>query len=197
MHAGRRRAPLGGARTDRQRASRSTSLSSTCTCPRWMASSSRARSHRLKPELPLVLAHLARSASARSRHRRVRRPADEARQGLGALRRAARGARRAASRQAARQTATCPASAPERLPLRILLAEDNAVNQKLALLPARAARLRGRRGRERPRGDRGARAPAVRRRPHGRADAGDGRDRGDPADRRALARRGAGRGSSP
>ena len=49
--------------------------------------------HRLDPELPLVLASSLGRIAGDSRRRRVRRPADEARQGLGALRGAAPGAR--------------------------------------------------------------------------------------------------------
>ena len=55
--------------------------------------------------------------------------------------------------------------------LRILLAEDNADEPEGGAPPARAARLQRRRRDERARGDRGARAPAVRRRADGRADA--------------------------
>jgi PAS domain S-box-containing protein len=53
--------------------------------------------------------------------------------------------------------------------------------------PPRAARLPRRRGDERPRGDRSTRAPAVRRRPDGRADAGARRPGCHAADLRALA----------
>ena len=58
---GRARHRVAGARrcawlsATRRRASRSTSRSSTCTCPRWTASSSRAASARPTPKLPLVL----------------------------------------------------------------------------------------------------------------------------------------------
>ena len=77
-------------------------------------------------------------------------------------------------------------SRPSRHPLRILLAEDNIVNQKLALQAACDRWVRGRRRRERPRGRRGCRAPAVRHRAHGHADAGDGRPRGDQGHPRAA-----------
>jgi PAS domain S-box-containing protein len=53
--------------------------------------------------------------------------------------------------------------------------------------PAGAARLQRRRRDERARGDRGARAPAVRRRAHGRPDAASRRPRCHPPDLRALA----------
>ena len=56
--------------------------------------------------------------------------------------------------------------------------------------------VRGRRRRERPRGDRGRRASAVRHRPDGHADAGDGRPRGDQRHPRAARAGGSGRASS-
>ena len=74
-------------------------------------------------------------------------------------------------------------------PLRILLAEDNAVNQTLGAPDAREARLPRRRRRERHRGARGARTAAVRPAAERRADAGDGRRRGDAPDPRAVGAR--------
>ena len=65
--------------------------------------------------------------------------------------------------------------------LRVLLAEDNAVNQRVARAPARAAGPPRRRVADNGREALDAlRAGALRRRAHGRADAGDGRVRGDP-----------------
>ena len=77
----------------------------------------------------------------------------------------------------------------ERHPLRILLAEDNAVNQKLALA---AARARWATGPTSPatgcEAHRGARARRLRRRPDGRPDARARRPRGDAPHPRRVAR---------
>ena len=78
-----------------------------------------------------------------------------------------------------------------RHPLRILLAEDNVVNQKLALADPAADGLSRRPRVERPRGRRIGAAPGLRRHPDGRADARDGRPRRRPPDLRALAPAGA------
>ena len=80
-----------------------------------------------------------------------------------------------------------PADLPERR-LRMLLAEDNVVNQRLA------ATLLERRGHKVTVANNGREAldalaaPGVRRRADGRADAGDGRLRGDRRHPRARAR---------
>ena len=73
----------------------------------------------------------------------------------------------------------------ERHPLEILLVEDNAVNQKLALRLLAPHGLRRRPRRERARGRAGGRAATLRPRADGHPDAGDGRPRGDARDRRA------------
>ena len=89
------------------------------------------------------------------------------------------------------------ASAPQPArSLHVLLAEDNVVNQRVAV------GLLGKRGHrvtvvgQRPRGDRRPRPRSVRRRADGRADAGDERARGDRGDSRPRASRRAGTSAS-
>ena len=72
--------------------------------------------------------------------------------------------------------------------LRVLVAEDNPVNQKLAQHSARAARPHADPRRQRPRSGRDDSARPVRPGADGSADAGDGRLRGDRGDSRARAR---------
>ena len=84
---------------------------------------------------------------------------------------------------AAHRAPTLDPGMGERLPLRILLAEDNSVNQMLAVRLLARPRLHGGRGRQRGRGGGRGRAPS-----HydlvldGRPDARDGRPRGHPRD---------------
>ena len=89
--------------------------------------------------------------------------------------------------RAALPSSMLPAELPERR-LHVLLAEDNAVNQRLAasLLERRGHKVTiAANGREALAAVDGA---AVRRRADGRADAGDGRIRGDRGDPRAGSR---------
>ena len=114
---------------------RSTSRSSTSTWPRWTASPSPGRSGRSVRQAPDP--GRARVVGRRPRPPRgVRgRGADQAGQAVGAARRGR--CRRWAAARSRRSAPAAKAAADARLadsrPHRILLAEDNAVNQKLAL----------------------------------------------------------------
>ncbi len=118
------------------RARRSTSRSSTCTCRRWTASRSPSGSATGDPSCRWCCS--ARSAGARrgDADSAVRRLPREAAPPVAALRHADRAARAATPRRrhgSARQAQRSIAGMAARHPLRILLAEDNVVNQKLAL----------------------------------------------------------------
>ena len=100
------------------------------------------------------------------------------------------GVRTGAADEDAAATSALDPELAERHPLGILVTEDNVVNQRLAPA-AREARLPRRRRGQWARGARGARTPAVRPRADGRADARDGRRRGDGTDPRTMDRDGA------
>ena len=146
------------------------------------------RRHREGRELPLVLltsiADLPRARSAEEFIVQLTKPV-RASQLYDAL----VGVLTEQAQEPAALEATAGETAAQPSSLRILLAEDNVVNQKVALRLLEQARASRRRCGERPRGARGARAAALRRRADGRADAGDGRTRGVTANHRALAGR--------
>ena len=183
MRAARHRVAERGAALDRRRASASTSRSSTCTCPRWTASSWRDAIRARRAGLPLVLLQLARPARAPATPRALfdaylAKPIRQS-QLFDTL---VEPARATDATPASDATPTKPrsiASMATRHPLRILLAEDNVVNQKLALRLLQQMGYRADLASQRHRGGRVGRAPDLRRGADGRADAGDGRPRGD------------------
>ena len=135
--------------------------------------------------------HLARPPRGRRRERGLRGAPDQADQAVAALRRAGRRPRRstdprgeadaAPARARSRDGAPSPPADPA--------GRGQRREPEAGAPPARADGLPRRRRGQRPRSRRGDRAAAVRPRADGRADAGDGRVRGLPGDRSALARR--------
>ena len=181
------------------RASASTSRSSTCTCPRWTASRWRGASAPSRPTLPLVLfsslgrreagdteslfaAYLAKPMHQSHLFDTLVTPA-RARAAPPA------GAGRAAKPQIDAGDGGAPSAAHP-------AGRGQRREPEARAAPAAADGLPRRPRRQRHRGGRIGRAPALRRGADGRADARDGRARRDAADLRALASPASARASS-
>ncbi len=191
------RVARGGAALDRRGARRSTSPSSTCTCRRWTGSRWRGRSARERPTLPLVLfSSLGRKEAGDTDGLFSAYLAKPLRQSQLFDTLVTILAHETAPKDAPAAKPRIDAAMASRHPLRILLAEDN-VGQPEARAAHPAADGLSRRPRvERHRGRRVGRAPDLRRRADGRADARDGRPRGGAPDQRALGDAASARASS-